>query len=258
MKLTQIRNATLKLDYAGKTFLIDPMLADKGALPGFPGTARSHLRNPLVELPLPVADIINADAVIVTHTHEDHWDEAARRLIASTIPLFSQNQQDAEQIRAQGFSAVTVLDDRTEIGDITVWKTDGQHGSNAAYALPPLAKRLGKACGLVFQHPEEPTLYIAGDTVWVPAVEQALAAFKPDVVVLNAGSAQIDCFGAIIMGEEDALRVHRLLPESHIIASHMEAINHCLLGRQQLRDYAQRNGFAHRLWVAEDGESRAF
>ena len=179
-------------------------------------------------------------------------------MIASTIPLFSQNQQDAEQIRAQGFSAVTVLDDRTEIGDITVWKTDGQHGSNAAYALPPLAKRLGKACGLVFQHPEEPTLYIAGDTVWVPAVEQALAAFKPDVVVLNAGSAQIDCFGAIIMGEEDALRVHRLLPESHIIASHMEAINHCLLGRQQLRDYAQRNGFVHRLWVAEDGESRAF
>nr|WP_314420174.1 MBL fold metallo-hydrolase [uncultured Erwinia sp.] len=258
MKLTQIRNATLRLDYAGKTFLIDPMLADKGALPGFPGTARSHLRNPLVDLPLPVAEIVNADAVIVTHTHEDHWDEAAQRLIARDIPLFSQNQQDARQIRAQGFTAVTVLDNRTEIGDITVWKTDGQHGSNAAYALPPLAKRLGEACGLVFQHPAEPTLYIAGDTVWVPAVEQALAAFKPDVVVLNAGSAQIDCFGAIIMGEEDTLRVHRLLPESHIVASHMEAINHCLLGRQPLRDYAERNGFAHRLWVAEDGESRTF
>ena len=31
MKLTQIRNATLLLNYAGVKFLIDPMLADKEA-----------------------------------------------------------------------------------------------------------------------------------------------------------------------------------------------------------------------------------
>lgn len=29
MKITQIRNATLKIRYAGKTFLIDPMLSKK-------------------------------------------------------------------------------------------------------------------------------------------------------------------------------------------------------------------------------------
>nr|VUD33449.1 metallo-beta-lactamase domain protein [Raoultella sp. NCTC 9187] len=34
-----------------KKFLIDPMLADKAAWPGFAGTARSELRNPLVALP---------------------------------------------------------------------------------------------------------------------------------------------------------------------------------------------------------------
>jgi hypothetical protein len=48
MNITHIRNATQIIDYAGKKFLIDPMLADKGAWPGFPGTARSELRNPLV------------------------------------------------------------------------------------------------------------------------------------------------------------------------------------------------------------------
>ena len=45
MNITHIRNATQRIDYAGKRFLIDPMLADKGAWPGFPGTARSELRN---------------------------------------------------------------------------------------------------------------------------------------------------------------------------------------------------------------------
>ena len=34
MKLTQVRNATLVLHYAGKKFLIDPMLAEKEAWPG--------------------------------------------------------------------------------------------------------------------------------------------------------------------------------------------------------------------------------
>lgn len=36
MNITQIRNATQLITYAGKRFLIDPMLAPKGAYPGFP------------------------------------------------------------------------------------------------------------------------------------------------------------------------------------------------------------------------------
>ncbi|MDP1159798.1 MBL fold metallo-hydrolase, partial [Klebsiella variicola] len=67
MNITHIRNSTQRIDYAGKRFLIDPMLADKVAWPGFPGTARSELRNPLVEIPFSRDKIIDVDAVIVTH-----------------------------------------------------------------------------------------------------------------------------------------------------------------------------------------------
>lgn len=41
MNITQIRNATQHITFGGKTFLIDPMLADKGTYPGFAGTARA-------------------------------------------------------------------------------------------------------------------------------------------------------------------------------------------------------------------------
>nr|POY50094.1 hypothetical protein F131LOC_02224 [Pectobacterium versatile] len=34
MKITQIRNATLQLEFGGKTFLIDPMLAPNATYPG--------------------------------------------------------------------------------------------------------------------------------------------------------------------------------------------------------------------------------
>ena len=35
MKIQQIRNATLRIEYAGKTFLTDPWLMDKGAMGTF-------------------------------------------------------------------------------------------------------------------------------------------------------------------------------------------------------------------------------
>ena len=45
MKLQLFRNATLKLDYAGHTVLIDPYLAPKHSLPSFTG----RLLNPSAE-----------------------------------------------------------------------------------------------------------------------------------------------------------------------------------------------------------------
>ena len=66
MKIRQIRNATLRIDYAGTRFLIDPYLANKDAYPGFEGTVNSHIRNPRVELKTPLEEIFAVDAVIVT------------------------------------------------------------------------------------------------------------------------------------------------------------------------------------------------
>lgn len=101
MNITQIRNATQLITYAGKRFLIDPMLAPKGAYPGFPGTAHAEIRNPMVELPVDVNTLLEADAVIVTHTHDDHWDRAAVELIGKDKPVFVQNDSDAALLRAQ-------------------------------------------------------------------------------------------------------------------------------------------------------------
>ncbi len=255
MQLTQIRNATLKLDYAGVRFLIDPMLADKEAWPGFPGTARSHLRNPLVALPVSVDTLLDVDVIIVTHTHQDHWDEAAQQLIPKDKVIYTQNESDASLIRSQGFTAVSVLADTNVIAGVNVVKTDGQHGSDEAYAIPEVAERLGDACGLVFSAEGEKTLYIAGDTIWVPPYVSSLKKYAPDVVVLNIGCATVDGIGAIIMGKEDALRTLEILPAATLVASHMEAVNHCLLSRAELRAYTAENGLQQKVRVPEDGET---
>ena len=131
MNITHIRNATQIIDYAGKRFLIDPMLADKGAWPGFPGTARSELRNPLVELPFSRDKIVDVDAVIVTHTHDDHWDAAAIAAIPKTLPVFVQHEADAALLRSQGFQDLRLLSADSEFAGVRLLKTtSGQHGSD--------------------------------------------------------------------------------------------------------------------------------
>lgn len=75
-----IRNATAKIEYAGQTFLVDPFFAKKDSMAGFDATFNSHLRMPLIDLPMSPREIVKGvDAVIVTHTHEDHWDETAQK-----------------------------------------------------------------------------------------------------------------------------------------------------------------------------------
>lgn len=84
MKLTQIRNATNRLEYAGTTFLIDPWLAPKHTLsfvdiPGMPyhipDPVKENQPMPFYDLPLSVEQIMaDVDAVIVTHLHPDHID----------------------------------------------------------------------------------------------------------------------------------------------------------------------------------------
>ncbi|MCY8273511.1 MBL fold metallo-hydrolase, partial [Bacillus sonorensis] len=100
MKITQIRNATLLVEYAGKMFLIDPMLAEKGTYPPFPNSLRQDQNNPLVSLPMSMDHIINdLDAVIVTHLHLDHFDDAAKDVLPKDIKMFVQNEEDAEEVR---------------------------------------------------------------------------------------------------------------------------------------------------------------
>ncbi|MBC9179081.1 MBL fold metallo-hydrolase [Pseudoroseomonas ludipueritiae] len=250
--VTQIRNATLRINYAGVRFLVDPMLDEQGTSPGFAGSANSERRNPLVPLPLSIADITDVDAVIVTHLHTDHWDSAAKVQLAKSLPLFTQNEDDAATIREAGFTDVRVLTEASEFKGVKLARTGGQHGTDATLKAVP---RLGKVCGVVFSHPSEKTLYIAGDTIWNGHVEQAIAKHRPDVIVLNAGKATFIGLDPIIMGEEDVRAVHRAAPKATLIASHMEAVNHCILSRAELRAFAEREGFAASLRVPADGET---
>lgn len=261
-QIQHIRSATFKLMYAGTTFLVDPLLAKKGAYPGFEGTLRSEIYNPTVDLPLPVEEVIaDVDAVVVTHVHLDHWDNVAQEVLPKDTTLFVQHEVDAAIIRSQGFTNVRILNEQgLEFSGINLSKTAGQHGSDVLFAVPKLAEGLGVVMGVVFSAPNHKTVYVAGDTIWCEGVDEAIDKHDPDVIVLNTGKAIISGFEEhpIIMGKEDTLRATLAAPEALIVAVHMDSINHCSLTRSELRDYVREKGIEDRVLIPSDGEFLKF
>ena len=258
--IQQIRNATVKISYGDTVLLVDPMLAAKGAYPGFPDTYRSELRNPLVELPFDAAQVLDGvDAVLLTHTHLDHWDVAAQAAIPKQMPMFVQHQADADLLRGQGFKDVRILPAQASFGGVSISRVGAQHGSAAMFAVEPLATLLGSVMGLVFEKPGQPTIYLAGDTVWNGQVQQTITQYHPEVIVLNTGDARVKGFDTgIIMGTEDTARVHALAPAARIVAVHMDAVNHMTVSRAELRRYVTEKAIQDSVLIPEDGQTLTF
>ena len=253
MEIQQIRNATIVLTYGGKKFLIDPMLAEKGTYPPFPNSPRQDQNNPLVELPTSIDNIINGiDAVIVTHLHYDHWDEAAVKALPKDIKLFAQNEEDAKEIRKAGFQNIEVLKEDTVFDGIQLIKTKGEHGRGE------ILKIAGLVCGIVFKHAEEKTLYVAGDTVWYDAVQEVIATHTPEIIVVNAGDNQFFEGGSLVMNKDDVYEVYNAAPTAKIITVHMEAVNHWALSREELKSFINEKEISSNVLVPDDGESYSF
>ena len=250
-----IRNATAKIEMAGSTFLVDPYLAPKGSYAGFEGTVNSQKRNPLIDMKEPVEKVLEGvDAVIVTHTHADHWDEYAQKVLPKTLPIFVQNAGDARIIRSQGFKDVRVLGKNTEFNQVKLSKTGGQHGTDQMYAIPQLAELAGEAMGVVMQADGEKTLYIVGDTIWNEEVDFALNRYKPEVIVMNTGYAQLQGFSdSIIMGKADVAKARQAAPKADIITVHMDAVNHATVTSDEMRKFVKENKLS-KVAVPKEGE----
>ncbi len=108
MRLQLVRHATLMVEYNGQKILVDPMLDGAGARPAIQNSPNPR-NNPLVPLPMPAAEVIkDVRAVLVTHTHSDHWDSTAAQMLPKDLPLFCQ-PEDEQKFRDLGFSATQVV-----------------------------------------------------------------------------------------------------------------------------------------------------
>jgi L-ascorbate metabolism protein UlaG (beta-lactamase superfamily) len=247
MRLRLIRHATLIVDYDGHTLLVDPMLDPAEARPAIESSPNAR-KNPLVELPMPVDEVLaGVEAILVTHTHSDHWDGTAADRLPKALPLFGQPEDEAK-FRSQGFSNVCAVTPSTRWEGIEILRTAGQHGKG------DLAKAMAPVSGFVLRAAGEPTVYIAGDTIWCDDVQKALHDHQPKVVVVNAGAAQFLEGAPITMSADDVIQTCQAARGAQVVAVHMEAINHCLLTRADLAFQLEAARVIGQAAIPQDGD----
>ncbi|MCT7376305.1 MBL fold metallo-hydrolase [Chelativorans salis] len=249
MKVQLIRSATLRLLVADRRYLIDPWLARKSEGRSYAGRGRS----PLVPLPLPLDEIVGGiDAVIVSHLHSDHFDEAARAALPGDIRIFS-SARDAAAIAAQGFENVAPIGSELRDGNVVIGLASGRHGP------PEVLAEMGDVSGFVFRAEGEPVLYWAGDTILCEEVRETIAAVEPDVIVVHACGASWNGIGPLVMDEAMVAEVLRIAPRASVIATHLDAVDHATVSRSALRRHFEAHPeLAARLHIPADGETLEF
>lgn len=223
--------------------LVDPMLDDVGARPAIANTPEPR-PNPLVPLPAAAAELLrDLDAILVTHLHADHFDSAAAERLDHGLPLLCQ-PADVDTLRDHGFGDVRPVESTTALEGLVVHRTGGRHGHGR------LADSLGPVSGFVVDGSRR--IYVAGDSVWCDDVADALLRHKPDATVVNAGAARFLEGDPITMHAADVIEVARAHARGELVAVHMEAINHCLLARADLRRALAEAGLSAA--IPADGE----
>lgn len=246
MQIQLIRSATLRVNYGGDLFVVDPFLAAKGTVRSFAGIAP----NPIVELPCtPEEAIAGVEMALVSHLHVDHFDDTAVELLPKDLPILCQ-PGDEEKIKEKGFTAVTPITHSHTWQGITFTRTPGQHGTGE------VGQRMGQVSGFVWQAAGEPTVYWAGDTIWYEAIAEIIRSVQPNVIITHSSGAKFGDSAPIVMDAAQTIAVCQAAPQATIIAVHLESLDHGTVSRADLRAAAGNHGIpASRLLIPLDGET---
>ncbi len=260
MRIHHLRSATFIIETGPYFILIDPMLGDKGSLPAFSYIRFKAKKNPLVDLPLNAQELLNkVTHCLITHSqtfgikafqHTDHLDQKGEDfLVQKQIPVYS-FQNDVSYLSKYGINVQAGIDYWKEIeflgGRLVAIPAHHGHGW--------ISKLMANGCGFYIELPNEPSLYISGDTVLTHDVKNALLKFRPDIAVVAAGQAQMDVGQPILMSKNEVREFIELSPK-YVIANHLEALNHCPVKRDEIKQILHEMNVVDRVQVPDDGQT---
>jgi len=263
MKIHHLRSATFIIESGDKFILIDPMLGKKGSMPPFSIIKAKAAKNPTVEMPSNADNLLNkVTHTLITHSqtfgikvlqHGDHLDPAGEEfLISRNIPIATP-AKDKAYLEKYGLTVNWGIENWQTIDflDGKLTAIPAQHGHGWIH------KVMANGVGFFLQLPNEPTIYISGDTVLTDDVKRALNELKPDITVVAAGRARMDVGQPLLMSTDEVMEFIRLSP-SKVIANHMEALNHCAITRSNLKESIYKNNLSDKVLIPADGETLDF
>lgn len=251
MKITQIRNASILIEFSHGKMIVDPMLARKGSLPKL-RYYKSNTRNPLVELPDTFAECKDQiDYALITHCqkgHFDHLDRAGVRwLVKRQIPTFCTPRDEKYLGKKHVFTQV-LAQRRSAFFDGYIERIPATHTRGW---LTPFMEH---GTGYFIELPNEPSVYLMGDTVLTDAIRDFIRKNQPDYIVAPTGKAQFDLGAPLLLDENEIIELADL-SDGQIICNHMGALDHCRIDHNTLESLLKEHDVRNRYIIPRDGDT---
>ncbi len=251
MRLKLFRHATLLLMIDDRRVLVDPMYMEKGSLPPIPTTLNLR-RNPLDDFQGAYPELSDADVVLISHHHFDHFDRVAASLLPKGISIVTP-RNGARRLRRMGFHDIYPIDpgEQLEINGLRIRATPVKH-----------TQRLGKllykpGVGYLTQSSGE-NIFISGDTTYFTQLVGNLQDCRIDVAILYGGGARLPILGRHTLSHREVLLLAEQLDVRDCVVVHLDSLNHCPEGRRDLEKAIQLAGSKANVVAPLPGEELSF
>ncbi|MCZ4282956.1 MBL fold metallo-hydrolase [Kiloniella laminariae] len=232
LEICWLGGATMLICFDGLTLLSDPAFGEghNAFRMGDPNEMFDLARGPnikdhLRKTQFPGIDLAWIDHLLISHLHEDHFDQKAEAVLDRGLPVIAP-VADTPALKEKGFSSVrslawgesVVLP--SENGEIVVTGIPAEHSENQE-----IAAILGQGNGYWFEFRSgewRKSLYWTGDSFATETVKTALNPLgSPDILVPHLGAVgTTGPLGQISMGAENLRKMIDLLKPGKILPIH--------------------------------------
>lgn len=252
-RITHIGGPTTLIEVGGWRILTDPTFDPPGRRYFFGwGTTSRKLAGPSI----PPGELGPVDAVLVSHHHHgDNLDPSAREL----LPTWGTTLTTRKGARTLGNGAIGLVPWETTTlkapgkETITVTATPCRHGPVGSDPIT------GPVIGfsLAWAGQENGELWVTGDTVLYPALQEVPARLRIGTVLLHLGSVRFRYLSGWLrytMDAREGAELIELVDPTHVVPVHYEGWSHFQQGRASAEAVLARSPLADRITWLDPGE----
>jgi L-ascorbate metabolism protein UlaG (beta-lactamase superfamily) len=198
-RVTWIGHSTLLVELDGCRFLTDPIWGERASPLSFAGPKR------FFSAPLPLSELPQIDAVLLSHDHYDHLcRETVESLAKLKIPFIT-TLGVGDRLEEMGvhYSLIKEFDwwEETTIGDVKIACVPSRHFSGRT----PFDRNSTLWCGWVLAGKAQ-RMYFSGDTAYFPGFKEIGNRYGPFDLVAIESAAYNSAWPDVHIGPEQALQ----------------------------------------------------